>query len=89
MNFADFRRIKRIFTQPIAKKGENFADFRQSKRIFTQSIAIKSLSFADFRGYDRIYTQPVAKKKIMYFTKSAFGGKTKRNLASSHWGKNC
>ena len=41
VNFADFRRIKRIFTQSIAKKGESFADFRQSKRIFTQPIAKK------------------------------------------------
>ena len=47
VNFADFRRIKSIFTQPIAKKGESFADFRQSKSIFTQLVAIVA-SFLHF-----------------------------------------
>ena len=42
VNFADFRRIKRIFTQTIAKKGSSFADFRRNKHIFTQRIAKKA-----------------------------------------------
>ena len=48
MNFADFWRIKRIFTQPIA----NFADFRRSERTVTQPIAKRGASFADFERYD-------------------------------------
>ena len=32
--------IKRIFTQPVAKKGPSFADFQRSKRIFMQPIPI-------------------------------------------------
>ena len=58
-NFADFRRIKRIFTQPIAKKGSNFADFRRSKRTITQRVAKRAVIFADFRRYDIKCTQPI------------------------------
>ena len=63
VNFADFRRIKCIFTQPIAKKDASFADFQQSKHTFMQPIAKRGVSFANFRQYDCICAQPVVKKK--------------------------
>ena len=39
MNFADFWRIKCIFTQPIAKKVTRFADLGQYDHICTKSTA--------------------------------------------------
>ena len=46
MNFADFRQLRLIFTQPIVKKGTNIADFRQSKLTIMQPISKKKREFS-------------------------------------------
>ena len=70
MNFANFRRIKCIFMQPITRKGASFADFQQSNRIY---IAKKYIHIAKkkshvFKKYQlflkNVLWQPIMEIKI-------------------------